>query len=279
MGKYTLAVYEKAMPNELTWEEKLDAGKAAGFDALEISIDESDFRLSRLEWGPGERRKLLELSRERAFPINTMCLSGHRRYPLGSGIPEVEARGMEIMEQALELAYDLGVRIIQLAGYDVYYEEVSTPTTRERFLENLSVSTRMAASRGIILALETMENSFLNTVEKAMYYVDTIASPYLKVYPDVGNLTNAVEDVGRDLRMGRGNIAAAHLKETVPNVFRNMKFGQGKVDFDLAAKVLQSMGVGMFTAEFWYDGTPGWSQTMGESNDFLRKALEKGGIR
>ena len=40
---------------------------------------------------------------ETGMPIRTMCLSGHRKYPLGSSQPEVSGRGMEIMEKALEL--------------------------------------------------------------------------------------------------------------------------------------------------------------------------------
>ncbi len=43
---------------------------------------------------------------------------------------------MEIMEKALQLAEDLGVRIIQLAGYDVYYEE-GNEQTKKLFSENL----------------------------------------------------------------------------------------------------------------------------------------------
>lgn len=268
-----LGLYEKSMPNELGWKEKLLAGQKAGFDALEISIDESDFRLSRLDWSKEERRALLSLSREVGFPINTMCLSGHRKYPIGSGIPEVEAKGLAVMEQAIELAYDMGIRIIQLAGYDVYYDEVSTPATKERFLQNLKRSTELAASRGVILALETMENDFLNTVEKAMYYVDTIQSPYLKVYPDTGNVTNATGHVAYDLRTGAGHIVAAHLKETRPGVFRDLKFGEGAVDFKLVTDVLKAQGVRMFTAEFWYDGKADWEQVLKESHDFLRRYL------
>ena len=271
--RYMLGLYEKSMPDTLNWNEKFAAGREAGFDTLEISIDESDFRLSRLAWTREERKKLLELSRYYDFYINTMCLSGHRKYPLGSGIAEIEAQSLKIMEEALELSYDLGIRIIQLAGYDVYYNEKSTPSTKERFFRNLVKSTAMASSRGVILALETMENSFLNTVEKAMYYVQMINSPYLKVYPDIGNITNATENVGRDLRMGKGSIVAAHLKETIPNVYRNMKFGEGNVDFGMAAGVLQSMGVSLFTAEFWYDGSKNWRETLRQSNCYLRRFL------
>ena len=55
-------------------------------------------------------------------------MSGHRKYPLGSSDPAICERGMEIMDKAIRLADDLGVRIIQLAGYDVYYEESGAET-------------------------------------------------------------------------------------------------------------------------------------------------------
>lgn len=274
MNKYKLGLYEKSMPNDLEWKDKLLAGKQAGFDQLEISIDESDFRLSRLNWSKQERRELLNTEREVDFYINTMCLSGHRKYPLGSGIPEIEKRGMEIMESAIELAYDLGIHIIQLAGYDVYYDETSIPATKERFMQNMFKSAEMAASRGVILALETMENDFMNTIEKAMYYVSTVNSPYLQVYPDMGNITNATEHVAKDIRSGKGHIAAAHLKETVPGVFRDMHFGEGNVDFKLVTDLLKSQGVTMYTAEFWYDGKDNWKEILQQTHDFLRPYLK-----
>ena len=42
LGNHLLGLYEKALPPELTWEERLRAVKELGFDYLEISIDEKD---------------------------------------------------------------------------------------------------------------------------------------------------------------------------------------------------------------------------------------------
>ncbi len=95
---YTLGLYEKAMPKDLTWKEKMLAAKEAGFDFIEISIDETDEKLARLDWSKEERLELVNLMKETGVPIRTMCLSGHRKYPLGSNDPEICSRGMEIME-------------------------------------------------------------------------------------------------------------------------------------------------------------------------------------
>ena len=45
-----VGLYEKALPKTLTWEEKLIATRQTGFDFLEISIDDTDERITRLDW-------------------------------------------------------------------------------------------------------------------------------------------------------------------------------------------------------------------------------------
>ena len=111
MKPYTLGLYEKALPAELSWREKLEQAGKLGFDALEISIDETDARLARLDWPVSKRSELVSLMADTGVPIRTMCLSGHRKYPLGASDPAVRRRGMEIMEKAIGLADDLGIRI------------------------------------------------------------------------------------------------------------------------------------------------------------------------
>lgn len=257
MKKYAIGLYEKAMPPSLSWREKLAFAKEAGYDFVEISIDEKDEKLARLDWTADERLALVQTMKEVGLPIRSMCLSGHRKYPFGASDSEVRARSMEIMEKAILLADDLGIRIIQLAGYDVYYEE-SSAETKAWFLENLKKAAEMAAVRGIMMGFETMETDFMNTVWKSMYYVDAVGSPYLGVYPDSGNLTNAALSSGGsvldDLYSGRGHIVALHLKETVPGVFREVPFLTGHVDFNAVISRAWHLGVRRYVTEMWYVG-------------------------
>lgn len=272
MKPYTLGLYEKAMPKELSWREKLTAAKEAGYDFVEISIDETEEKLARLDMPKEARTELVDLMAEIGVPIRTMCLSGHRKYPLGSNDPATCARGMEIMQKAVTLAADLGIRIIQLAGYDVYYEQGSEET-RARFEENLKKATLMAARDGILLGFETMETEFMNTVGKAMKYVNLVNSPYLNVYPDAGNITNAAvtygTDVLEDLRSGEGHIVAVHLKETVPGKFREIPFGTGHVNFKDMIHTAYALGVRRYVTEFWYVGNPEWKEDL----DFARSMM------
>jgi len=273
---YQLGLYEKAMPNTLTWEEKLSTAKAAGFDYVEISIDETDAKLARLD-DENTVKELKAAIEKTGVPVLSMCLSGHRKYPLGSHDPKTQERALEIMEKACVLSVKLGIRIIQLAGYDVYYEERDESTVKN-FSLNLKRCVQLASKYGVILAFETMETLFMDTAKKAMTYVDQNDSPYLQIYPDLGNLTNAsriskisVED---DLISARGHIVAAHLKEIVEGKYREIPYGTGDTAYEESIRELKKQGVSLFVGEFWYVGNPAWKDDLSFANDYLRKIIE-----
>ena len=278
MNAYSIGLYEKAMPASLTWREKLECAKACGYDFVEISIDEKDDKLARLDWSAEQRRELVALMEEVGIPIRSMCLSGHRKYPLGASNPAVQQRSMEIMEKAIQLADDLGIRIIQLAGYDVYYED-STPQTKANFIQNLKTAAEMAAVKGIVMGFETMETDFMNTTWKSMFYVNMVNSPYLGVYPDSGNLTNAAVSYGinvlDDLESGRDHIVALHLKETVPGKFREIPFLTGHVDFPAVIAKAWDLGVRRYVTEMWDVGKPTWKEDIIFANTQMRALLDQ----
>jgi hypothetical protein len=133
--------------------------------------------------------------------------------------------------------------VIQLAGYDVYYKPGNDPFF---FAKNLERAVELAAAHAVTLAFETMETPFLNTVEKAMTWVSRINSPWLAVYPDLGNITCAADGDGErvraDLETDRGHLAALHLKETKPGMFREVPYGSGQVDFRSGIAVALNLG-------------------------------------
>ena len=272
MREYRLGIYEKSMPGDWTLEQKLRCAKGAGFDYMELSVDETDEKLARLDWSAAERAHVLKLTRE-VLPIDSICLSAHRKYPLGSPDEPTRARALAIMQGAIRLARDLGIRLIQLAGYDVYYEEGSE-RTRALFIDGLHQCAEFAAAAGVLLGFETMETPFMDTAGKAMAFVRGVNSAYLGVYPDIGNLTNAAilygGDVLSDLDNTHGHLLAIHLKETLPGQYREVPFGQGHVDFRAAIARALGLGARMFVAECWYDGSPEPRQTLAKANQFMR---------
>lgn len=278
MKPYMLGLYEKAMPSELSWREKLKTAKEAGYDYVEISIDETEEKIGRLDMSKQERFDMISAMYETDMPVRTMCVSALTKYTLGNDDPEYCARGMEILEKSIRLADDLGVRVVMIPGYDVYYKPSSVETKR-RYLKNLKKAAEMAETAGVILGLETMENEFMNTVEKAMKYVTLCGSNYLKVYPDIGNLTNAAvqykTDVLEDLELGRGNITSLHLKETLPGKYREIPYGTGHVNFEAAISKAWEMGVRRYVTEFWYKGKENWKEDLVSANKMMSEILDR----
>ncbi|NYS49681.1 L-ribulose-5-phosphate 3-epimerase [Streptococcus danieliae] len=282
-----IGIYEKATPKHFTWKERLEFAKELGFNFVEMSVDESDERLARLDWTKEERLEVVKAIYETGVRIPTICFSGHRRYPMGSADPVLEAKSMETMQACIELAQDLGVRVIQLAGYDVYYEDKS-PETRKRFLKNLRQACTWAEQAQVMLAIEIMDDPFINSIEKYLAVEKEINSPYLFVYPDTGNLAAWHNDFYSEFLLGHNSIAALHLKDTYPvtetskGQFRDVPFGQGCVDWEATFQVLKETNYqGPFLIEMWSENCETVEETKAAiqaAQAFLYPLIEKAGL-
>lgn len=260
LGNHFLGLYEKALDPGDTWRVRLEKAKALGFDYMELSIDESDDRIARLDWSPAQIEALRRDCYEVGLPLQSMCLSVHRRYPFGSSDPAQREKAHALMDKAIDFCAAAGIRVIQLAGYDVYYES-STPESRRLFLEGMAWSAQRAARRQVMLAMEIMDTPFLNSISKHMAYESMLRSPWFRVYPDLGNLSAWPEnDVDFEIERGIGSIVAIHLKDTLPPTdtfpgkFKCVPFGSGCVDFPRRFAQLERLGyTGPYTIEMWYD--------------------------
>ncbi len=176
MFKMPVGLYEKALPASMCWEERLIAAGQAGYDFVEISIDESEERLSRLDWSASERAEMRRAISNSGIRIMTMCLSGHRKYPLGSHDPGIRRQGQEILRKAIEFAGDVGLRVVQVMAYDVFYETSDTETG-ENFVEGLALGTRWAGEAGVMLGLENLDTDFVDSIRKGLAIIRKIDSP------------------------------------------------------------------------------------------------------
>lgn len=279
-----LGLYEKALPKNTDWPEKLKVAKELGFDFMEISVDESDERLARLNWDGNEKRRIRKAMENAEIPLLSMCFSGHRKFPLGSRSESVRRQSLELMQKAIDLAGDLGVRVIQLAGYDVYYEE-GGDDTRAYFVEGLKSCSGMAARRQVMLGIEIMDTPFMNSITKYLEYDRLVESPWLTVYPDIGNLSAWGNDVGSELEKGFSRIVGIHVKETLKvtetfaGKFRDVPFGQGQVDFVNVFQKLHALNYrGPFVIEMWGDNLAEPFSEIDRSRRFVLEKLQEAGF-
>jgi L-ribulose-5-phosphate 3-epimerase len=274
-GMIDVGMYEKALPDSLTWQERLFAARDANYDFVEISIDDSDERIDRLDWGRSERNELLFTMQNTDMRIKSMSLSAHRRFPLGSEDAAIRTQGLDILEKAIDFSADLGIRYILIAGSDVYHQERNEKTL-EHYLRSLEKGVVLAAQAGVMLALENWDIR-VDSVSDVMFYVNHFNSPWFQAYIDVGNLIYAEKDVLAELELARGHLAAIHVKDTKPGQLRFVHPGEGDVPFvPVFEKLAELDFIGSIVFELWTGQLPDAFEIVKSSNEWLREKMMEG---
>jgi L-ribulose-5-phosphate 3-epimerase len=253
MAEFTMPVglYEKALPGDLAWEERLVTVAQAGYDFIDISIDESATRLARLDWPASERAALRRAIADSGVPVMTMCLSAHRKYPLGGRTPDIRRQGLDILRKAIEFAGEIGLRIIQVMGYDVFYEP-SDEGTQARFIEGIQEGVRWASQAGVMLGLENVDAPFLESLDKGLRVVCEVNSPWFRLYPDMANLAAAGYPPPQQILLAKGHMVAVHVKDALPGVIRGVPFEKGIVPLQETFHALAQVGFwGPLSVEMW----------------------------
>ncbi len=273
-----IGIYEKALPSFSSWQKCLEIARSSGFDFVEMSVDESDERLARLDWTAAERAAFRSAVADTAVPVLTMCLSGHRKFALGSASTATRSRALDILRNAVDLASDTGVRVIQLAGYYVYYEP-HTADSRRLYEEGLALGLEWAANAGVMLALENVDGDDVMSVSSAMPFVDKFNSPWFQIYPDIGNLGEHGLDVCAELERGRGHFVGMHVKDTRPGEPRRVPFGQGVVPFVPAFRKLAEMNFsGPVMLEMWNDDSPDSMRIVKDARVWVLNRMAEAGL-
>ncbi len=246
-----VGLYEKALPAEWSWEKRLAATAEAGYDFAEISIDESDERLGRLDWTAAERAALRHAVANSGVRILTMCLSAHRTYPLGSHSPEIRSRALEILRKAIELAVDIGLGIVQVPGYDVF-DEPSDADTVARLLDGLHQGAEWASQVCLMLGLENVDVSISESISATMRLMAAVNSPWCQLYPDMANVAAAGFSPPEQLKLAKDHMVAVHVKDGLLRTIRGVPYGEGIVPFSETFAALRECRFrGPLVVEMW----------------------------
>ncbi len=277
--KLPLGIYEKALPLDVEWPQRLDMARAIGFDFVELSCDESAERQARLDWDASQRRALRDALANSGIPLLTLCLSAHRRLALGSANPEIREQGLQILRKAINFCGDIGIRMIQIAGYYDYYGAIDAETEK-RYIESLARGQAWASSAGVMLGLETMEGEHVvDSISAAMRIVKQLDSPWLQIYPDIGNIAAHGYDVAAELERGRGHVVGVHLKDSRPGEPRRVPFGDGMVPFTAAFQALAAMDFrGPVLIEMWNDNRPDSLDLVAQARNWVLAKMQASGL-
>lgn len=260
-------IYEKALPQSRDIEKIFQTAAEAGYRRFEMALDKD--RLERFRWSKKEKAEWLRASLNSGVQIYNLVLSAHREFPFGSHEADVRKKAYEIMEEAVEFAAEMGIRTIQVAGYYALDSEEVTEDSEKRFIEAMHHAAGLAGRAGVMLGIENMDRDIIS-LDQMKKIVEEVNSPWLKMYPDVGNLSAHHFNVKQSLAENIHHIVGIHLKDTKEGVYRRVPFGEGIVDFKLVFSTLFNSGYrGYFGVEMWNDNSENSVEIIKEARKWL----------
>jgi L-ribulose-5-phosphate 3-epimerase len=112
------------------------------------------------------------------------------------------------------------------------------------------------------------------SVARVTQIVKQFESPNLRVYADFGNTCAWGHDLESDLQAGKGYLLGVHVKDSLPNTFRRVPFGEGVVDFTAGfARLRQMQYNGPFCIEMWCDEDVNFRETITRARDWVAKKM------
>ena len=279
----SLGIYEKALVGGSLdtaddWRAFLAQVPEAGFSFLDVSIDESPQREARLEWDAAACRRVRDAADAVGAGIGGVCLSIHRRIAPGSADPAVRRRAREVMARGLRVCHDLGAPVLQVAGYYRYYEEPG-PDAERWYGELLADAVPLAARLGVVMGIENVDGTDVTSIRKAMEFVRAVGSPYLQVYPDLGNIAEQGLDPAVELEAGKGHMVAMHAKDVRPGEPRRVEMGVGTVDWSRSFELLRAQHwAGRLMIEMWNDDAPDSVARCIDAREFIEDRAASAGI-
>lgn len=278
MGAVTLGIYEKALQSQSDWKVFFQQVADGGFSFVDLSVDETPERAARLDWDQRTREEVRQAAAAVGVQIGGICLSLHRKVMPGSNDPKIRAEAAEVYRKGIDLCADLGVPLCQVAGYYCYYEE-RHDKARQYYIEALAEALPYAAQKGVILGIENVDGNDISAIPDARELVDIFCSPWLQIYPDIGNIAEHGGDEEEELKAGEGHMTAIHIKDVFPGEPRRIPLGQGCVDWSKAFKEVKRQNwSGRMMLEMWNDDAPDSTQTCIAAREKLTGWLQEAGI-
>lgn len=172
--------------------------------------------------------------------------------PLSANEPAVRERGTEILDRALEFAGILGADSL-LVVPGVVGPGVPYDAALERSRSCLASLAPQAEAQGVVLAVENVWNGMLYSPLEFRDFVDSVGSPWVRAYVDVGNAirTGFGEDWLRLLGDRVDKVHVCNFRGEVGNLTGFTRhLLDGDVDWPAVMDALDTIGYdGWITAE------------------------------
>lgn len=244
-GRFRKAVMYGMIQENLSLADKFKMVKDIGFDGIEMNAP-----------GDLDRAEVIRARDASGLVIHGVVMSTHWNEPLTDPDPEVRARSVKALRQAIEDAKAWGATSVLLVP-GVVNKEVSYDVAYRRSQAEIRKAVDLAERLEVRILIENVWNNFLLSPLEAARYVDEFNSPMVDWYFDIGNIVR-IGWPEHWIRILRGRIHRLHIKEYSREKQRNeglwkgfeVELLEGDCDWPAVMKALREIDYrGWATAE------------------------------
>jgi len=187
-SQFTKSICSIIFPKEMPLAECFKRAKAAGFDAMELSIG----RDLQLDISRDEAKRLADSAQSAGIKIATLWVAeALHKNPLNADDPAVRARGVDAIRTAVRIASEVNCDALLLyavrLGMGAKFQYGSQETW-DRFTSELRKVVPDAEQAKVCLDPENVWNKFLLSPLEMRSFVDQFHSPWVRTHFDVGNV-------------------------------------------------------------------------------------------
>ncbi|NIA15187.1 MAG: TIM barrel protein [Nitrospiraceae bacterium] len=207
--------------------EGLAIAKRVGLDGLEVSAGGPGDAIALAD--PALRQQYKDQAAETGVAISSLAMGFLNNAPLAE-----DARGPAWLEQTIDAAEDLDVKVLLLAFFgkgDLRKKRKLKESAVDVVVERLKEAAPRAEKAGVILGLENTLSG-----EQNLAILDRVQSDAVRVYYDIGNSTYNRYDVPAEIRALGDRICQIHIKDG-----RHF-LGEGRVDMQAVADAIAEAG-------------------------------------
>jgi len=219
-----------------------------GFDAIELTVL-PNYTTAADRLDAGERRRIRDLFA--AYGLTMPAVAAHRS--LLDEDSDAHRENMRVLKQAVDLCAEWsdgrGMPVLDtvLGGAPEDWEP------RLDFIcERVGKLVDYAAARGVVIGMEAHVGSALDTAEKSVQLVETMASPYLGLNFDISHFDVLGMSIEEAVRLMAPHAVHTHVKDQrgrAPD-FEFLVPGEGDFDFVAYLRAMHAAGYeGSITAE------------------------------
>lgn len=245
-----------SFPEGTTIEESIRVAKAAGFEGIELSLNEDgELGLKTTDKEVNQIRRQLD---EEGLEICGLATGLYWSYSMTSEQESHRIKATDICKKQLELAAALGVDAILVipgaVGVDFIpgSEVVPYDKAYDRALEAITKLAVEAEKVSVSIGIENVWNKFLLSPLEMRGFLDAVNSPYVGSYLDIGNVLHSGYPE-HWVRILGSRIKKVHFKDyrrEAGGLHGFVDLLAGNVDYPAVVAALQEVGYNNYvTAE------------------------------